>query len=524
MKINFTTISQGLADAFGEREAIVNVERKRRYSYGALHLLTNRIVNMMMQILDLRRGDRWVCLLENDHLSLLHWFTAFKGEATACYTNYRDSLEVHTRQLDKVGAKVAFVEAALLETHYQVLRQRGVTIVSMDQPGKDYPDVLHFWDLVDAASDANPDIEHDDREDVLILRFSGGTTGAGKCAMYNIDNMLMCKDSFYMLPDTSFDADSRILHIAPLSHGTGMTYMAGIMKGSCNVTMNLPDLAAWCRIIGQERITMGFAVPTLLYRLLEMPSEKTAVLKQMKTMFYGAAPMSPSKLKDLQRLMGNIFIQAYAATEHVGIALSMSQSEHHFEPGEDAHLASAGRATPGVEVRIVGDDGLPVAQGATGEIWLRSRGICMGYYDDPEQTAEEFENGFWKSGDIGRMDDKGFVHIVDRKKDMIITGGFNVYANEVEAAINAHPHVTMSAVVGVPHEDWGEAILAEVILKTDARLESAELQQHVRSILGSYKTPKDVIFVNELPLSAVGKVLRRQVREKYFQNHFRKVS
>jgi acyl-CoA synthetase (AMP-forming)/AMP-acid ligase II len=247
-------------------------------------------------------------------------------------------------------------------------------------------------------------------------------------------------------------------------------------------------------------------------------------LASLETVYYGAAPMSPSKLTELQAAFGNIFVQAYGSTEHCGVALSMSKADHLVENfADDSHLASAGRPVPGVEVQIMDEDGNPVARGETGEIWLRSRAICLGYFGSPEQTASEFQDGFWKSGDLGRMDEQGFVYIVDRKKDMIISGGFNIYANEVEAAINSHPAVLMSAVVGKPHEEWGEAIHAEVVLKEGEKVDPADLLAHVRDQLGGYKTPKTVDMVAELPVSVVGKVLRRKVREKYWTDINRKV-
>ena len=154
---------------------------------------------------------------------------------------------------------------------------------------------------------------------------------------------------------------------------------------------------------------------------------------------------------------------------------------------------------------------------------MRSQGTCLGSYNNPEKTAEEFENQFWKSGDMARMDEKGFVYIVDRKKDMIISGGFNVYATEVEAAVSAHPAVLMCAVVGIPHEEWGEAVHTEVVLKEGASLEEKELIAFVKKSLGSYKSPKTVTFVEELPISPVGKMLRRAVRAKYWKDSDRKV-
>jgi fatty-acyl-CoA synthase len=524
MKMNFSNISERLADTFGDREALVNIERKRRYTFTEFHLLTNRIVNMMQQKLGLNRGDVWLNILDNDNASLLHFFTAMKGEATACYTNYRDSLEDHSYQVDTVGPKVVFLESELLASHYNMLQSQQIVIVAMDPPDKDYPGVHYFWDLMDSISDANPNVVNDDRSDLLIMRFTGGTTGRGKCAMYSADNWLMCRDSYLALPDPAWSPDCRCLHLAPITHGSGMLVLPTLFKGGCNVTMNAPDLNNWCKNVASERINTAMMVPTLLYRLLTLADSAREHLSTLTTVYYGAAPMSASKLIELQAAFGNIFVQVYGSTEHVGVALSMSKADHLVENfSDESHLASAGRPAPGVEVELMNDEGQPVAAGETGEIWLRSRAISLGYFASPEQTASEFQDGFWKSGDLGRMDSNGFVYIVDRKKDMIISGGFNIYANEVEGVINSHPAVLMSAVVGIPHDEWGEAVHAEVMLKEGATVSPGDLLDHVRSDLGGYKTPKTIELVAELPISAVGKVLRRKVREKYWANAERKV-
>ena len=171
---------------------------------------------------------------------------------------------------------------------------------------------------------------------------------------------------------------------------------------------------------------------------------------------------------------------------------------------------------------IADDDGHSLPPGQTGEIWLRSQGTVKGYYANPEGTASEFANGFWKSGDLGHLDEDGYLFIVDRKKDMIITGGFNVYAIEVEAALSEHPAVLMSAVVGVPHVEWGEAVHAEVILGENKMASAEELIAHVKAKIG-YKAPKTIRFVSELPLSSVGKVLRRLVRQPYWEGRDRMI-
>lgn len=172
----------------------------------------------------------------------------------------------------------------------------------------------------------------------------------------------------------------------------------------------------------------------------------------------------------------------------------------------------------------VDDVGQEQPPGEIGEIWHRNSGVIAGYLNNREATVNEFENGWWKSGDLGRVDADGYITIVDRKKDMIISGGFNIYATEVEAALSSHPAVLMCAVVGVPHSEWGEAVHAEVINKPESSVESEVLIDHTKKILGRYKSPKSITFVNELPLSSVGKVLRRKVREKYWAKRDRKIN
>ena len=524
MKINFSDHFQSLADQYPDREALVNVERNRRFTYSELHRITNQIVNMMRNALSLGQGDCFINILDNDNMALLHVPTIFKGDVTGAFTNFRDSLEEHIWQVECAQAKVAFIENSLIDSHYQMLRERGVTIVCMDPVEKTRDGMFYFWDLVEAASDQNPDVEVDDRDHNALIRFTGGTTGKGKPAMYCVDNWISIRDSFYALPDRVWNCETRLLHIAPISHGSGLLWLPAFYAGGCNLTLNEPDLVRYCQTIEKEQVTSAMLVPTILYRLLELPEAQESDFSSLCNMFYGAAPMSPAKLVQLQEKFGNIFIQVYASTEHPAIALSLSKAAHRVtKPEDEARLAAAGQVTAGIEVVVKNSDGETVKSPDVGEIWIRSRATIQGYFKNPEQTETEFLNGYWKSGDIGYMDEQGYVYLVDRKKDMIISGGFNVYANEVEAAINAHDAILMSAVVGVPHEDWGEAVHAEVILRDGKSLDEIDLIQFVKEKLNTYKAPKTVAIVEQLPTSSVGKVLRRIVREKYWESSTRKV-
>lgn len=524
MKMNFCRVMRQLALRHREREAIVNVERNRRYTYAEYHRLTNRIANAMRSALNIDAGDNFLVILENDNIALLQFPTVFKQRGTVAYTNLRDSIEEHAWQVQQVRPKVVFLETGLLDGYYDMLRAQGCTIVVMDAPVGARPGVCFFWDLVEATSEEDNDVEIDTITDIPILRFTGGTTGRGKCAMYTADNFLACADSARAHSELELGHHTRMLHVAPLSHGTALLFYPTFFGGGTNLTQNQLDLKKWREVVESEGVTHSFLVPTILYRLLEMQRAQPLNLSSLTTVVYGAAPMSPSKLAELVQSFGNIFVQGYAATEVPMMVSMLDKSEH--DAGSECgrqRLSSAGRVMPGVEVFVTDGDGRSLTPGETGEIRIRCRGVIPGYYENPDITAAEFTDGIWKSGDLGYIDPDGFLYIVDRLKDMIISGGFNVYAVEVESALSSHPAVLMSAVVGIPHPEWGEAVHAEILLRQGAQTTADELIAHAKKQIGSYKAPKSVSFVSELPLSAVGKVLRRKVRDHYWRDEVRKV-
>jgi len=522
--MNFSRVMGLLARNFGDREALVNVERNRRYTYRQLHTCTNRIANMLRDTLQLRSGDKLMLILENDNMSLMHFMATWKQEATAVYTNVRDSLEEHSWQVELVRPRVVFVESAYVARYHAMLRRYGCTIVAMDPLPEPLDGVLDFWTLVDAASPEENDCELDVHQHTPLLRFTGGTTGQGKCAMYSLDACLGTRDGMLLHPDLCLDERMRFLHFAPLSHGSAMFYYATLFVGGATVTQNQPDLLQWRRVVEQERITHSFLVPTLLYRLLDLQADGPADLRSLTTLIYGASPISPARLGDLVKAFGPIFVQGYAATEAVMLLSHLAKADHVVnDPRRSNRLASAGRVSPGVEMYAADEAGAALPPGQTGELMIRCRSLIKGYFRNPEGTAAEIVDDTWKSGDLGYIDEDGYVFIVDRRKDVIISGGFNIYAVEVEAALGSHQAVQMSAVVGIPHPDWGESVHAEVILRPGCNATAEELIEHVKRRIGTYKAPKSVTLVCELPVSAVGKVIRRQVRDKYWQGHERRV-
>jgi acyl-CoA synthetase (AMP-forming)/AMP-acid ligase II len=526
MKLNFCRVMRALAQRHGDKEAIVNVERERRFTFTEYHLLTNRIANALRGTLGVAASDKFMLILENDNLSLMQFPSFFKQEGTAVMTNLRDSLDEHRWQIELASPKVVFIENRLLDTHLEMLRAAGCTVVAMDPLEQPRDGVLCFWDVVNAASDADNDVALDQHAHTVLLRFTGGTTGRGKCAMYSVDNMLGCRDAAFINPELGIDAATRMLHVAPLSHGSQLMFYPTVFAGGTNITMNALDLQLWRRVAEGERVTHSFLVPTALYRLLELQRANPRDFSSLRTLVYGAAPMSASKLEDLVACFGPIFAQGYGATEVPMFISVLDKSEHRADTEQAIkRMSSAGRVTPGVEVFITDAHGNELPLGQTGEVRIRGRSVIRGYYRNAEGTAAEFVDGAWRSGDLGYIDDGGFLFIVDRLKDMIISGGFNIYAIEVEAALASHPAVLMSAVVGVPHADWGEAVHAEVVLRPGAGANASadQLIAHVKGRLGSYKAPKSISLVEQLPLSVVGKVLRRHVRDKYWQDEQRQV-
>ncbi|PKN61087.1 MAG: long-chain fatty acid--CoA ligase [Deltaproteobacteria bacterium HGW-Deltaproteobacteria-15] len=507
------------ARQYRERPALVNIERGRSFSYGQMHLLTNRMSHVLTSGFGLRQGDVYVNLLENDHVAFFHpWM--FKCPVTGGWIDVRESLAEQLKQIDHVQPRVAFVETRFLDAVMEPLLERGIDVVCMDPPREPRPRLHYFWDLVGRASDAEVDAEFawdDAASHVSVLRFTGGTTGAAKCAMYTPANFWAWgMNPAHYLHTVPF-SHPRALLFSPINHAaSGSVVIPVLLKGGTLYTLNRADVELIAHYIQQDGIELIYTVPTVLYRMLDLPDKYD--FSSLKTIRYGAAPISPSKLELLLNRLGPIFVQGYGSTECWPSCTILAREDHRVDSVQrTARLASVGRPFPGEEILLCDDSGRPVPPGSEGELYIRGANTIQGYYKATDLTGRNFtSSGFWKSGDLGYCDDEGYLFLVDRKKDMIITGGYNVYATEVENCLNSHPGVSSSAVVGVPDEEWGEAVCALVMLREGAALSPPELTAYCKKRLAGYKVPKRVEFVDSLPVSAVGKVLRREVR-RHFQ-------
>ncbi|GLW99339.1 AMP-binding protein [Microtetraspora sp. NBRC 16547] len=346
---------------------------------------------------------------------------------------------------------------------------------------------------------------------VPSISFTGGTTGRSKGVLRS-QRSLACSVTT-MMAEWDWPAELRFLAAAPLSHATGSMVPAVLLRGGCVHIRAGFDPMAVVKQIRREKITSTFLVPTMLYRLIDLPSSVDADLASLRHVMYGAAPMSPGRLAEAIRRWGTIFNQLYGQVEAPNTIATLHVADHRLDvPGR---LASCGRPTLANEVRLMDENGYPVPSGMPGEICVRGPLVMDGYLDDPDATRDAFRDGWLRTGDMATSDADGFLTIVDRRKDVIVSGGFNIFAGDVERSLAMHPAVSEAAVIGTPDDLWGEAVTAYVVLREPA-LDPRELVAHVRADRGSAWAPKHIHIVDALPLTPLGKPDKPALRRRHW--------
>ncbi|HVS64130.1 MAG TPA: AMP-binding protein [Thermoanaerobaculia bacterium] len=356
-------------------------------------------------------------------------------------------------------------------------------------------------------------------EDVTWLLYTGGTTGVPKAAM------LPDRAVVQMVKGVALGWDlprpMRYLACAPITHAAGCLIMPALLSGGTVTLQRGFDPEAWLRAVPAVNANLGLLVPTMIYAVLDHPALDGTDLSSLETVMYGASPMSPTRMAEALERLGQVFCQLYGQTESGALGTSLWRDDH--DRSDLARLATCGKPMPGCRVAILDDDGQPVEDGSPGEICIQGRSVMLGYYKQPELTEETFCHGWLHTGDIAVRDEQGFYTIVDRKKDMIVSGGFNVFPREIEDVLSTHPAVSSAAVIGVPDDKWGEAVKALVILRPDAELDPRELIALVKERKGAIYAPKSVELVDELPLTPVGKPDKKVLRARYWKGERRLV-
>ena len=378
-------------------------------------------------------------------------------------------------------------------------------------------------DLLAELPDAVPAPLVDDSAfgDTAFLAYTGGTTGRSKGVM--LPHRVLVAMSLAIVADWDWPAEIRYLAATPISHAAGITLFPVMLRGGFSRLVQGFEAETYCRAVQEDRITATFLVPTLIYALIDAQALREKYdLSSLQTIVYGAAPMSPDRLREGIAIFGNVFVQLYGQTEAPQIITTMRKIDH--DDTRPGRLGSCGRANAMVEVKLFDAEMREVATGEPGEICVRGSLVMDGYWKRPEATEEALRGGWLHTGDVAVKDADGYFYIVDRTKDMIISGGFNIYPREVEDALMAHPAVASAAVIGIPDDKWGEAVKAFVVLKPGANNSAAELQAHVKDKRGAPWSPKTIDFLAEIPVTGLGKLDRKALRAPYWQGRVRGVA
>lgn len=358
-------------------------------------------------------------------------------------------------------------------------------------------------------------------DELVGVFYTGGTTGHPKGVMLSHTNLLT--SAIGSLASGQFISPlGRLLHAAPMFHLADIaSWTAGNLVGSTHVIVPMFTPAGVMKAIAEHAATDALLVPTMIQMLVDDPAIGDFDLSSLDHLVYGASPISVALLERARKVFPSAgFTQAYGMTELSPVATLLHPADH-----DNPELRrAAGRAAPHVEVRIVDPDDNEVDRGVVGEVVVRGDSVMLGYWNRPDDTAAAIRDGWMHTGDGGRMDENGYVFIVDRIKDMIITGGENVYSAEVENALAGHPAVAACAVIGVPDEEWGERVHAVVVLLPETSATEDEIRAHCKSLIAGYKSPRSVEFVDALPMSGAGKILKRELRKQYWDTAAHQVS
>jgi long-chain acyl-CoA synthetase len=419
--------------------------------------------------------------------------------------------------LSDSGAELLFVDAAfaaMAASHKERLPALRELIYMGD--GETPAGMGDYEELIAAAPPA------EDRgkgyDDLAALYYTGGTTGTSKGVMLSHRNLV--SNALHVVPIFGFHEGMRWLHAAPMFHiADGLSIFGVTMMAGRHVFIPGFEPLAVLKSIEEHDISDGLLVPTMINMLIHHPAIGEHDISSLRRLIYGASPMPEAVIRRALEVMPNCsFTHAYGQTETAPLVTANEPDAHRGEGLEKGLFKSCGRPVLNVEVKIVGEDGAELPRGSVGELCTRGPNVMMGYWNKPEQTAEALRDGWMHSGDGAYMDQDGYVFIVDRVKDMIISGGENVYSAEVESVVHLHPAVAECAVIGVPDDTWGERVHAVVRLKEGAAASADELIKHCHGHVAGFKCPRSVDFQSQpLPLSGAGKILKTELRRPYWQ-------
>jgi long-chain acyl-CoA synthetase len=521
----FPRLFLGTASRMATQRVLITEDGEPR-TYAAHVERVQRLSSGMSKRLGIGPGDRFGVMAANSVRHLELWHAALFGAGVINPLNLRFSGRELAHVLRDSGAKVVFTDAVFADVINSVREEAGVECVVLIADSSAEAPVpqgiaadLMYEEVVGHGSPADAGWEEPEESDPCVLMYTGGTTGLPKGVL--LDQRAMTLTAYHTGMKFTYDAEDVYLLQTPMFHAASFGGIA-IVPAFGGTTAFVPffDPGAVIDAIPRFGITSTVMVPTMIAMTMNHPAFTAQTFGSLRRLTYGASPM-PAALLD--RLLADYpkleISQGYGMTEAAALLTVLGPQDH--VPGSH-RLHSAGQALPGVALTIQDEQGNVLAAHQTGEVCARSGNIMREYWNRPEETAAAFRGGWYHTGDAGYLDEDGYLFLVDRLKDMIVTGGENVYSTEVENAITDHPAVAQAAVIGIPDEQWGEAVHAVVVLHPGASVSEDELRGHVRHQIAGYKVPKSVEFRTEsLPLSGALKVLKRELRAPYWSGHER---
>lgn len=509
--LTLTSILERTVRLFGARPAIVDPQGT--WSWAEFGDRVARAAGVL-QSLEIGRGDRYGIICRNGYRNAELMHAGYWMGAIPVPVNFRLAPPEIAYILDNAGCRRLMVENVfadmLAAPELSPWTDKALII------GSPAGDARPAYDALMAKAAPLPAYEEAMEDEEALLVYTGGTTGRAKGVPLShlniVANAMQIGLAVAPRPDDVF------LHVAPMFHSADLLASPFTLAGGAHVYLPKFTSQAVFEAIEAYGVTSSMLTPTMIIVMLQDPDFDKYDISTLRQVIYGSSPMAVEWIrKALERFEGVEFIQAYGLTETAPLLTMLPMADHltAVSTGDDEVLKSVGQPLVGVDLKLVDNEGEAVAAGEAGEVVVRGPNVAQEYLKRPDATAEAFRNGWFYTGDIGRLDDSGRLYLLDRKKDMIITGGENVYSLEVEAALYQHPKVHECAVVGVPDEVYGEALLAAVVPAPGETLTDKELIEHCRGRIGGYKIPRRYVFLDELPKSAMNKVLKNELRRIY---------
>ncbi len=485
-------------------------EADNQYTYGQFLQKVQRSAGILKNM-GLKHGDRFAIIAPNRFDTATLVSAGYWSGTVPVPLNFRLAPpEIHY-MLEDCKAKCLFIDdnfADLLNHDALKFWTDTAVFFGSNKENRSYDTMLEKADKVPAFR-CNPD------EDAIIL-YTGGTTGRSKGVRLSHRNVI--SDALQCAPVLGPSCDDIYLHAAPMFHSADLLGMVWFLFGAGHVYMPSFSPAGLLEIIERHSITFTMLPPTMIIMALQVPSFDRYNLSSLRGLIYGASPMAAEWIKKtIDSFPGVELYQGYGLTETSPLLTILSWHAHReaLEANNHERLKSCGRPVPGVELRIVNDNDKEVHPGNPGEVVTRAANIMRGYLNLEDDTIEVLRNGWFHTGDVGKIDADGFLYLLDRKKDMVISGGENIYTSEVEAVLYKHPDVHEVAVIGIPDEKYGEALMAVIVPAPDTSITPDDIIQHCRGKIGGYKIPRRIQFVEEMPKSALGKTLKSELRKNF---------